>query len=188
MAPATKPKGKPGRPTSVEMYPGKYFGHLRIVRKVNTREGVRYDAICEAMPHGKKCGKQIRTRLTYLLRQPNPQVHCGCLTYVDVNPYPREKGIWHMMHMRTEDPKHVSYHYYGGRGIKVCDRWNKKNPNGWFNFINDMGGAPTTKHSIDRVNPNLGYQPYQEDGVTPQCRWATATEQANNKRSHWAKK
>lgn len=180
-----KPKGKPGRPSTIEIYPGKYFGYLRIVRKVNTKHGVRYDCTCEAPIKQGKCGKSYRTRIAYLTRNPNPTTHCGCQTYLNVNPYPREKGIWHMMHKRTEDPTHVSYSYYGGRGIKVCERWNKTNPAGWLNFINDMGGAPTINHSIDRINPNLGYQPFQADGKTPQCRWATSLQQAANKRSNW---
>lgn len=184
-----KKVGKPGRPRDPRMYPGAYFGHLCILRAVHLKTGLHYDCRCDAPTKtGGKCGKNWRGRPAYLTRVPNPTTNCGCLTYIEANPYPREKGIWHMMHVRTENPKHVSFKDYGGRGIRVCPQWNKSNPNGWLNFINFVGGAPTKNHSIDRVNPNLGYQPYQEDGVTPQVRWATATEQANNQRRHWPKK
>lgn len=132
-----------------------------------------------------KCGEKGKCPRQHLVRPEYPKTHCGCQAYIDANPFPREKGIWHMMHKRTEDPTHVSYHYYGGRGIKVCPEWNKTNPQGWNNFIKFVGGAPTKKHTIDRVNPNLGYQPYQEDGVTRQVRWATAKQQANNQRWNW---
>ncbi len=183
-----KPKGKPGRPASVDIYPGKYFGYLVIKGKVNTKEGLRWRVECTApLEGGVKCGKVFKTKTAYLTRQPNPQTNCGCQTYKGANKFPREKGIWHMMHMRTENPNHVSFAHYGGRGIKVCAEWNKTNPQGFENFIAFIGGAPTTKHSIDRVNPNLGYQPYQEDGVTPQVRWATAKQQANNQRKDWPK-
>ena len=172
-----------GRPASVEIYAGKRFGLLTIVQKVHTKQGMRWRVQCD-------CGKRFNTKTQYLTRKPNPQSHCGDQKHItpNANPYPREKGIWHMMHFRTEDPRHVSYKDYGGRGIKVCPEWNKANPDGWKNFIEFMGPAPTKGHSIDRVNPNLGYQPFQEDGVTRQCRWATAKQQRNNQRSHWAAK
>lgn len=170
-----------GRPPSVVIHAGKRFGRLTIQQKVHTKEGMRWIAKCD-------CGNKIRTKTQYLTRKPNPQISCGCHVNENANPFPREKGIWQMMHQRTENSDHVSFKDYGGRGIKVCANWNKANPDGWDNFIAFMGGAPTKTHSIDRVNPNLGYQPFQEDGVTPQCRWATKKQQANNQRRHWAVK
>jgi hypothetical protein len=100
--------------------------------------------------------------------------------------YNREYRIWLMMHVRTEDPRHEAYKHYGGRGIKVCAEWHKNNPDGqgFDRFIAYIGKAPSLDHSIDRVNNNLGYQPYQEDGVTPQVRWATAKEQRANQRPY----
>ncbi len=173
----TKAKKKPGRPASVDLYPGKVFGMLVVRGRVHTKEGLRIRVECI-------CGKIFLTRTQYLTRKPNPQVHCGCKKNEGANPYPREKGIWTMMYIRTEDPRHVSYHRYGARGIKVCADWHKTNPKGWENFIAFMGPAPSKRHSIDRVNPNLGYQPYAPDGSV-QCRWATAKEQANNQERHW---
>ena len=167
-----------GRPASVAMYPGARFGQLTVVRKAHLKEGLRYWVKCD-------CGKAFYTKTQYLTRKPNPQISCGCHVHKDANPHKREKGIWHMMHQRTENPDHVAYKDYGGRGIKVCPEWHKSNPDGWKNFIEFVGPAPTNKHSIDRVNPNLGYQPYMEDGVTRQVRWATAKTQANNQRRHW---
>lgn len=184
-----KPKGKPGRPTSVLIATGMRFGHLIIRGRVQTKAGAKWRVECNApKAAGGFCGKKELVPTAYLTRKNNPKTNCGCQTFKDANPFPREKGIWQMMHMRTENEGHVSYKDYGGRGIKVCIEWNKANPDGWTNFIAFMGGAPTPKHSIDRVNPNLGYQPYQEDGITVQCRWATSKEQANNQRRHWAKK
>ena len=73
--------------------------------------------------------------------------------------------------------------------MKPCPEWIETNPNGWMNFITDMGPAPTVQHSLDRINPHIGYGWYldPEDGLRKNnCRWATATEQANNQKRHWA--
>ena len=58
--------------------------------------------------------------------------------------------IWGGMLSRCNNPKVKIYKYYGGRGIKVCDRWKHS----FVNFIYDMGKKPSKTHSIDRINNN----------------------------------
>jgi hypothetical protein len=99
-----------GRPPTVDMYPGKVFGRLTIVRKAHLKAGLRWWVRCS-------CGKEFYTKTQYLTRRPNPQISCGCHVNESANPFPREKGIWNMMHRRTEHSDHVSYKDYGGRGI-----------------------------------------------------------------------
>ena len=76
---------------------------------------------------------------------------------------------WYQMNDRCNNPKNLDYKYYGGRGIKVCKRWK----NSIQNFIDDMG-LPLDGLSLDRINNNKGYS-------RSNCRWATKTEQMNNR-------
>jgi hypothetical protein len=87
----------------------------------------------------------------------------------------------------------VAYPHYGGANppIGVCDPWNKDkvgNEVAFANFMKDMGPAPSKKHTLDRIDPYLGYG-WQVSPTTGQtylnCRWATGTEQMNNLKRHW---
>lgn len=73
---------------------------------------------------------------------------------------------------RTKYKSHKQYKDYGGRGIKVCDRWAAKG--GFKNFLDDMGQRPDG-YTLDRINVDGDYTPEN-------CRWATKEEQSRNKR------
>lgn len=70
--------------------------------------------------------------------------------------------IWRSMKARCLNPKQVSYPRYGGRNIKICDRWIKS----FDNFINDMGERPSKNHILDRIDFNGDY-------TKDNCRWVT---------------
>lgn len=82
-----------------------------------------------------------------------------------------EYRSWYQMKSRCYDPNNTRYEGWGGRGIKVCDRWR----NSFKAFYEDMGPKPTPTHSIDRVDNDGDYTP-------DNCRWATRAEQQRNKR------
>lgn len=76
---------------------------------------------------------------------------------------------WVHMRSRCRNPNHPDYGYYGGRGITVCERWER-----FENFLHDMGERPEGL-SLDRIDNEKGYAPEN-------CRWATWEQQQINKR------
>lgn len=82
-------------------------------------------------------------------------------------------NIWQQMKQRCYNPKAPYYHRYGGRGIRVCERWLAPHGQGFINFQSDMGLRPSMGHSVDRINNDGNYEPSN-------CRWATPSQQARN--------
>ena len=102
---------------------------------------------------------------------------CGCLNHKPKNlihggRYSKAYSSWRSMKRRCYQETNKVFHNYGGRGIKVCDRWLES----FENFYNDMGNCPNN-YSLDRIDSNGNYTPEN-------CRWSTNIEQQRNKRSN----
>src|SRR5574337_218756 len=98
---------------------------------------------------------------------------CGCLSRSanGLGDTPEYK-VWKEMWRRCSSEKHKRYGEWGGRGIKVCERWGS-----FDNFLSDMGLRPGVGYTIERTDNSAGYEP-------DNCIWATHETQANNQSSN----
>lgn len=82
-----------------------------------------------------------------------------------------EYTVWVRMRDRCYNPESKYYHYYGGRGIKVCDEWK----NSFQTFLDEMGERPSPFYTLDRIDIDGDYE-------WMNCRWTTKTNQTINRR------
>lgn len=128
------------------------------------------------------------------LRGPTGTRSCGCrrarmlregITKTHGMKKTSEWQAWQGAKMRCHSPRHVGYPNYGGRGLVVCDGWRRDFPA----FFAALGHRPSASHSLDRIDPNLGYvcgrcDQCEANGWPMNCRWLGNREQQRNRRSH----
>lgn len=150
---------------------GQKFGRLIVIRHSGINKQGNYQWLCLC-----DCGNERIVRGGAL--QNGHTKSCGCLKteratkhgYLAKGRRSAAYVSWEAMNQRCNNPNHKHYCHYGGRNIKICDRWKS-----FVYFLEDMGEPPTKNHSLDRIDNDKGY--YKEN-----CRWATRKQQMRKTR------
>ena len=157
----------------VENLVGKRFGRLIVISRNYSKNSTAWNCLCD-------CGNTSISWSTSL--KGGQAKSCGCLQKERTSEVSTTHGntknakdtteykSWCGMKYRCSNSKATKYKNYKEKGITVCERW----INSFENFLEDMGKAPTTKHTLDRIDPNGNYE-------STNCRWATQLQQQGNR-------
>ena len=153
---------------------GNRYGRLRVLEDAGVIKGHRR-IVC-----GCKCGQTVTVQQRSILSGRTKS--CGCLQKEKARQSIRricastsyylmpEYHVWGEMKQRCGNPHNKSFPRYGGRGIRVCERWARS----FEAFAADMGRRPADGLQIDRIDNDGDYTP-------DNCRWVTPRENSNNK-------
>ena len=153
-------------PLLPENLAGQRFGRLIAVSYTKEFGRGRWLCLCD-------CGKSHHVRPDQLKTGEIKSCGCGYIKHhhAKKGAHSSTYSIWVMMRQRTSNPNNKNWNYYGGRGIKCCERWHI-----YANFLSDMGEKPEGL-SLDRINNDGDYSPEN-------CRWADKATQSQNRRKN----
>jgi hypothetical protein len=148
---------------------GHKFGRLTVIKE-NGRKHNRIAWLCKC-----DCGNEITLTSNRLLHKEGTK-SCGCIRKETATENATKHGhsndriykIWLGIKKRCFNKNDKNYDRYGGRGIKLCERWLD-----FMNFYNDMIDTYKDDLTIDRIDYNGDYEPNN-------CRWITPKEQLSN--------
>lgn len=156
---------------------------MKLIRKLGTRKNKNGNNVswAEFLCEISECGGIVERRLGDGKRQKS----CGCIkkeiaikngkdSSKHGGSYTRIYSVWVGMKKRCLNPKHISYKYYGAKGITICNEWTDKD-NGFINFRNwalNTGYADNLE--LDRIENKKGYYPEN-------CHFVTHSENQKNK-------
>lgn len=153
---------------------GEKFGRYLVIAKSNRRTNAMKQMVwCKC-----DCGAEREVAVSNL--KSGISKSCGCLKAEKTSERRKKHGLskttmyFRYKHMiqRCYLPDNPEFKNYGGRGIKVCDRWLESVEN----YVEDMGLPPFKEAQVDRIDNNAGY--FKEN-----CRWVTPKENTNNRRN-----
>lgn len=148
---------------------GKKFNRIKIIEFSHSEKGNSvWKCQCD-------CGKIFYCQARMFKHEKTKS--CGCLKKEKWKKritthgmaYSPEYIVWNNMKNRCNNKNHTSYNLYGGRKIKICERW----INSFENFFEDMGHRPKN-HTLERIDNDGDYTP-------DNCKWATRKKQNMNK-------
>ena len=155
------PQGMLKTRINYDLLVGNKYSKWTVLGYLQGKPRVKILCVCE-------CGRESKIQFNALINNRSK----SCLSCA-----PKKHGfygtptnrVWSGARNRCSNPNNKDYANYGGRGIKMCERWNN-----FENFLADMGEKPAHK-SLDRINNDGDYEPGN-------CRWATCSEQNSNQR------
>lgn len=150
---------------------GRRFGRWSVLVPTDERgadESIKWLCVCD-------CGNTGKISSNSLLQ--NGSNSCGCLRKEIHSTHGMSKTRQYRCYMsmmkRCFDTKNERYKDYGGRGVTVCDKWNR----GFEFFWEDMRKSYNNNLTLDRINVNGNYS-------KENCRWSTPKQQSNNTRNN----